>query len=88
VLDDYLTYGLSFSVANALLRRAGATRVTGVAMGKFGNCAQRFDIQVVGDPCKPLRPSDYRIGSARPMGGTHTDEVQLALLEKFGRTFS
>jgi hypothetical protein len=59
VLDDFLTKGLSFSVADALLRRAGAKGVVAVAMGAFGKSPQRFDITVAGDPFKALTTKDY-----------------------------
>jgi phosphoribosylpyrophosphate synthetase len=44
VVDDCTTYGISFAVASAFLKKAGAAKVTGVALGKFGNCLQEYGI--------------------------------------------
>jgi hypothetical protein len=49
ILDDYLTYGLSFGVASAILKKAGVARVLGIAMGKFGDCAEVYDIAIEQD---------------------------------------
>lgn len=88
VLDDYLSYGVSFSVARSLLEAAGAKSVAGVAMGKFGNAGHIFEIEVKGNPCKPLKKGDYRVASAMQMSGTYVQQAQLELLSKFGETLS
>lgn len=54
VIDDCTTYGLSFGVAAAFLRKAGAASVTGIALGKFGNRLSRFDLEVASDPFRPV----------------------------------
>ncbi len=83
VLDDYTTYGASFGVAAALLRRAGASAIIAVAMGKFGGCARLFDIEVTGDPFRPLTPNDFKVGPPSSLSGDSTDEAQLEFVRKF-----
>lgn len=61
VVDDCLTYGLSFGVAEALLRGAGAADVRCVALGKFGNTAHEFEIQVTADPFRPMPPNSFEL---------------------------
>lgn len=63
VVDDCTTYGLSFGVASAFLRRAGAASVTGVALGKFGNQLRHFDIDILTDPFKPIVASGFTLNS-------------------------
>lgn len=59
VIDDCITYGVSFGVASALLRSGGATSVTGVALGKFGSCAQEYSITLNAGPFKPTGMSSF-----------------------------
>lgn len=59
VVDDCTTYGASFGVASAFLRKAGAASVTGIAVGKFGNKLQHFDIDILTDPFKPVRKGGF-----------------------------
>jgi hypothetical protein len=54
VIDDCTTYGLSFGVAAAFLRKAGAASVTGVALGKFGNRLHYHEIDISTDPFRPV----------------------------------
>lgn len=54
VVDDCTTYGLSFAVASAFLRAAGANSVLGMALGKFGNNIHSFDIKITSDPFQPV----------------------------------
>ncbi|MEX1826883.1 hypothetical protein [Luteibacter sp. CQ10] len=60
VIDDCTTYGLSFGVAAAFLRKAGAASVTGIALGKFGNRLSRFDIELKSDPFRPVNDFAFR----------------------------
>lgn len=81
VLDDYLNRGVSFGVSAALLKNAGAKKVIGLAMGKFGNCALRYDIKLSDNPFTPVK--QYTEVSRLPMMGTATADAKLAFLKKF-----
>lgn len=59
VIDDCTTYGVSFGVAAAFLKKAGASKVTGIAMGKFGNQLRLYDIEIKQDPFKPIAANGY-----------------------------
>ena len=61
VVDDCTTYGVSFGVAAALLRKAGAQAVTGVALGKFGNQLRAYDIDIQSDPYKPIPADKFKV---------------------------
>lgn len=54
VVDDCTTYGVSFAVAAAFLKKAGASKVTGIALGKFGNQLRHYDITINTDPYAPV----------------------------------
>ncbi|WP_223272300.1 phosphoribosyltransferase [Sulfurirhabdus autotrophica] len=54
VVDDCTTYGVSFGVASAFLRKAGAASITGVALGKFGGQLRYYEIDIQTDPFKPV----------------------------------
>jgi hypothetical protein len=54
VLDDCTTYGVSFGVAAAFLKAAGAREVYGVALGKFGDRLDCYDIEIRTDPFSPV----------------------------------
>jgi hypothetical protein len=84
VMDDYLTYGLSFGVAAALLRKAGAERVLCVAMGKFGRAALAYEIEILKSPFAPLEPGDYTLKSRTSLVGTTNSDAQESFLKKFG----
>lgn len=64
VVDDCTTYGVSMGVAAAFLKEAGAKSMTGVALGRFGNTGNYFDIDLSSDPFKPVKSGDfsYEIG--------------------------
>ena len=82
VLDDYLTYGVSFGVAAALLKKAGAVKVVAGAMGKFGNCANTYDIEINdADVYAPL--TSFKTAEIRFMAGDYTREAQAEFLKKF-----
>jgi hypothetical protein len=61
VIDDCTTYGVSFGVAAALLRKAGAASVTGVALGKFGNQLRHYEIVINSSPFAPITKGNYTI---------------------------
>ena len=83
VVDDCTTYGVSFGVAAALLRKAGAKSVTGVALGKFGDQLRHYDIDVLADPFQPLPVGGFKVNKVTPFPGkTHpiTQKVLQALI--------
>lgn len=65
VLDDCATYGVSFAVASAFLKKAGANRMYGLAGGKFGNCLEYFDIEIKSDPFLPVSAEQYVINERK-----------------------
>ncbi len=81
VLDDYLNRGVSFGVSAALLKAAGAAKVVGVAMGKFGNGALRYDINIDDDPFAPV--TNYEESQRTAMTGNAANDAKLAFLKKF-----
>lgn len=60
IIDDCTTYGVSFSVAYALLKKAGANSVTGIALGKFGNCLKFYNIEIESDPFNPINNYKFK----------------------------
>lgn len=76
VVDDCTTYGASFGVASALLRKAGAASVTGIALGKFGNKAQHFDIDILTDPFKPIAAGGFILNSTNAFASTTNGGAQ------------
>lgn len=81
LIDDCTTYGLSFGVAAALLRKAGASAVLGVALGKFGNTMNYFEIEVLTDPFAPIMANGFKVKKLEPMNGK-TDSTAQAILKK------
>lgn len=69
VIDDCTTYGVSFGVAAAFLRKAGAASVTGVALGKFGNQLRYYEIQIDSDPFKPVGADGFTIITTEAFDG-------------------
>lgn len=67
VIDDCCTHGLSFGVAAAFLKKAGATSVIGLSLGKLGDCIKYFDIDIKTDPFKPVAVGDYSFNYKIPM---------------------
>ncbi|MGS0465888.1 phosphoribosyltransferase [Cobetia marina] len=59
LLDDCTTYGVSFGVAAALLLKGGAKSVKTIALGKFGNCLNGYDIDIHSDPFSPIPSTGY-----------------------------
>lgn len=79
VVDDCVTYGVSFGTAAAFLRKAGAAKVTGVALGKFGNQLSYYQIGINSDPFAPVGPADYNVDSFRHFNGATSGNVQRTL---------
>ena len=83
VLDDYLTYGVSFGVSVALLRAAGVSEVICVAMGKFGHQARLYDIRI-DDDVDVFQPiTDYDFRGSQMMDGDIEPSAKLSFLKKF-----
>jgi phosphoribosylpyrophosphate synthetase len=80
LIDDCTTYGASFGVGAAFLKRAGAASVTGVALGKFGNQLREFDITLTGNPFAAIKPSQMKLNGLVPMGGATSGTTQQILL--------
>jgi hypothetical protein len=82
VLDDYLTYGVSFGVASALLRKVGVARILAVSMGKFGGQARFYQIDILQDDVyKPIL--EFQCSSSSLMLGDHENQAQLEFVNKF-----
>lgn len=81
LLDDCATYGVSFGVASALLFKAGAVAVTCIALGKFGNCLNYYDLRVSSDPFSPIGAGMYEIGLQFPLNGVADSSVKRRLIE-------
>lgn len=79
VVDDCTTYGVSFAVASAFLRKAGAASVTGIAMGKFGNVIHDIQIEIQSDPFHPVLAGSYVVNSNLAMSGTRDSNAQASL---------
>lgn len=80
VVDDCTTYGVSFGVAAAFLRKAGAASVTGLALGKFGNQLRQYEIDILTDPFAPVVAGGYAVRSLAPLNGT-TNPVSQQVLQ-------
>ncbi len=79
VIDDCTTYGVSFGVAAAFLKKAGATSITGIALGKFGNQLRNYDIELCSDPYAPVAVGAFRIHHNMAFVGTTNPVSQQAL---------
>ncbi len=79
VIDDCTTYGLSFGVAAAFLRKAGAASMTGVALGKFGSALQYYEIEIKTDPFAPVPKLGYELKEMTGFGGSTSSTTQSAL---------
>ncbi|MBF4988531.1 phosphoribosyltransferase [Methylophilus sp. 14] len=69
LIDDCTTYGVSFGVASAFLKKAGASHVTCIALGKFGNQMRSYEIEINSDPYSPVTKSDFVIKNISLMTG-------------------
>jgi hypothetical protein len=79
VIDDCMTYGVSFGVATAFLRAAGAASVIGIALGKFGSQLRYYEIDIVSDPFRPVPPGKFKIVAPTAMMGTTNSSAQSSL---------
>ncbi|MBD1589620.1 hypothetical protein [Pseudomonas typographi] len=80
VIDDCTTYGLSFGVAAAFLRAAGAASVTGLALGKFGKTMQYYDITINSDPFAPVTQGQYSSAPSVTFEGNTDSRAQQTLI--------
>lgn len=76
VIDDCTTYGVSFGVAAAFLRKAGAASVCGVALGKFGKQLHYYEIDIKTDPFAPVLPGSYSTTLQRKFSGKENPVAQ------------
>ncbi len=81
IFDDYTTYGLSFSVAAAFLKKAGAAKVLAVAAGKFPRTPYIHEIEIGSDPFAPV--SKFSILATRQQNGVIAPEASSAFKRKF-----
>lgn len=79
IIDDCTTYGVSFGVAAAFLRAAGAAAVTGVALGKFGSQLRYYEIDITSNPFKPVPAGAFKIIASSGMSGTTNQAAQSSL---------
>lgn len=79
VIDDCTTYGVSFGVAAAFLRKAGAASVTGVALGKFGDRLQYHQIDINSDPFTPVAKGGFTAAAAGGFAGMNNNAAQQVL---------
>lgn len=80
VVDDCTTHGTSFAVASALLKKAGVSQVTCIALGKFGSQTKAYGISITGDPFRPLGLNDFDISSGwSAMAGKTNAQIQPSL---------
>jgi hypothetical protein len=79
VVDDCTTYGVSFGVASALLHKAGAASITGVALGKFGNALRYLEIDIRSDPFAPISSTAFSVTATASFSGTTSDTTQQIL---------
>ncbi len=81
VFDDCTTYGVSFGVAAALLRRAGAASVSCIALGKFGHCLNYYEIEIEQSVFEPIKEGNYSIIEQRPFSRETNDISQATVLD-------
>lgn len=79
VVDDCTTYGVSFAVAAAFLYAAGAKKVTGIALGKFGNRLEHATIKILSSPFAPVSKADYKLVSREDFVETIDPDAQAIL---------
>lgn len=85
LVDDCATYGVSFGVASAFLKAAGATSVTCVALGKFGGQLRHYPITINGDPFSPITSKEeFTVGKVLYFCGTSDAGSQHVLQSLIG----
>lgn len=80
IIDDCTTYGVSFGVAAAFLRAAGAKSIRCMALGKFGNQLRYYAIDEIVDPFAPA-PRKACKYTERMFTGTTNNSAQHSLRE-------
>lgn len=80
VVDDCTTYGVSFGVAAAFLKKAGAASVTGIALGKFGNQLRQYEIDILTDPFAPVDAAGFAVVSSGGFIGSTSNVSQQTLV--------
>ncbi|BBH54752.1 hypothetical protein [Fluviispira sanaruensis] len=55
IIDDCTTYGISIAVAAAFLKKAGASAISGITIGKFGDRLKCYNIDIKSDPFTPVQ---------------------------------
>lgn len=83
VVDDCTTYGVSFAVAAAFLKKAGAASVMGIALGKFGNQLREYDIDILTDPFAPVGAAGFQVVLSAAFSGNTSNISQQTLLNIF-----
>lgn len=81
VLDDYTTTGVSFSVAAAFLKKAGAAKVLAVAMGKFPRTSYIQEIELQSSPFAPVH--NFQTVRTLAQSGTYAPQASEAFKRKF-----
>lgn len=81
VVDDCVTYGVSFGVAAAMLKAGGATSVTGVALGKFGSCTREYLLKLRGRQFGPVKLVEHSSLEFRERTSPVAQELLRTLLE-------
>lgn len=79
LIDDCTTYGLSFGVAAAFLKAAGAASMTGIALGKFGSRLEHYEIVLTGNPYEPLKANEFKSIAHNSLPGVTASSAQNAL---------
>ncbi|WP_312441442.1 MULTISPECIES: phosphoribosyltransferase [Stutzerimonas] len=79
VIDDCTTYGVSFGVAAAFLRKAGANSVHGIALGKFGNQLSYYEITLNSDPFAPILAGQFELKQMSHFAGKSDSTAQQVL---------
>lgn len=79
IIDDCTTYGVSFGVASAFLRKAGAASISGVALGKFGGQLRYYEIDINTDPYQPVTSEGFTIVSMDGFKGNTSAATQHVL---------
>jgi len=82
VIDDCTTYGVSFGVAAAFLKAAGAASVTCVALGKFGDQLREYDISIKSDPFAPVTADENFSINKVSRSYPKTNPVSQSVLQK------
>ncbi len=78
IVDDCTTYGVSFGVASAFLKAAGAAKVTCIALGKFGNKVGYYEIAINSNPSAPVAATGFeasRVGFSGETNGTSQHQL-------------